>query len=178
MLLGMTADPIDQILAQWRQVRPDLDLRPMGLIGRFGRFAKLGEKRVEETLAGFDLSIADFDVLASLRRSGPPYRLTPTQLYRTMMITSGTMTNRIDRLEERRLVERMADPDDRRGTLVALTSDGRKLVDNAVAAHLETEADILSGLTRAEQATLDGLLRKLLAGMTPAEGKPAAKRKL
>ena len=175
----MTADPIDRILSQWRQVRPDLDLRPMGVIGRLGRFAKLGEKRIEETLARFDLSIADFDVLASLRRSGPPYRLTPTQLYRTMMITSGTMTNRIDRLEERHLVERMADPDDRRGTLVALTAEGRKLVDSTVTAHLETEADILSGLTRAEQAALDGLLRKLLAAMVPEEpeAKPAMKRK-
>lgn len=159
------ADAVDRILSQWREIRPDLDLRPMGIIGRFGRFARLAERSIEERLASHGLTIAEFDVLATLRRSAQPHRLTPTQLYRDLMITSGTMTSRIDKLEARELVERHADPDDRRGTLVALTTEGRKLVDKVVEKHLDNEAELLSPLTRAEQASLDALLRKLLSGV-------------
>lgn len=179
----MPADAVDRILAQWRQVRPDLDVRPMGLVGRLGRVARIGERRLEEGLARFDLAIADFDVLATIRRAGPPFRLTPTQLYKTLMITSGAMTNRIDKLEERGLVARLEDPADRRGTLVALTPEGRKLVDTAVESHLENEAALFASLTRAEQASLDALLRKVLEGLAtddggaPPEPKPKATRR-
>lgn len=155
-------DAVDAIVAQWRSVRPELDLRPMGYLGRLGRFSRLAERAIEAGLAESGLSIADFDVLAALRRSGPPYRLTPTQLYRGMMITSGTMTNRLDRLAERGLVERVDDPHDRRSTQVALTAEGRKLVDAAVEKHVENERKLLSPLTRAEQSTFDELIRKLL----------------
>jgi DNA-binding MarR family transcriptional regulator len=169
-------DPVDDILGAWRAERPDLDLKAMGIIGRFGRAAGHIQKAVESELQKFELAIADFDVLASLRRAGPPYRLTPTQLYRNLMITSGTMTNRLDKLEERGLVTRHDDPNDRRGIQVSLTPKGLKLVDSAVTAHVANETGILSGLTASEQATLDGLLRKLLARLasgTPAETLPA-----
>jgi DNA-binding MarR family transcriptional regulator len=161
----MAGDAVDRILAQWQKARPDLDVRPMGVVGRLGRFARLAERRIEEGLLAFDLTVADFDVLAALRRAGTPHRLTPTQLYRTLMITSGTMTSRIDKLERRRLVARQEDPSDRRGTLVALTPEGRKLVDRAVEAHLVNEAKLLSALSRAEQTALDGLLRKLVGSL-------------
>jgi DNA-binding MarR family transcriptional regulator len=161
----MAGDAVDRILAQWQKVRPDLDVRPMGVVGRLGRVARLLERRVEEGLGAFDLTVADFDVLATLRRAGPPHRLTPTQLYRALMITSGTMTSRIDKLERRGLVARQEDPSDRRGTLVALTPEGRRLVDRAVEAHLVNEAKLLSALSRTEQTALDGLLRKLLGGL-------------
>jgi DNA-binding MarR family transcriptional regulator len=165
-------DPVDDILTAWRAVRPDLDLKAMGIIGRFGRSAGYIQKAVESELQKFGLAIADFDVLASLRRAGPPYRLTPTQLYRNLMITSGTMTNRLDKLEERGLVTRHDDPNDRRGIQVSLTPKGLTLADSAVTAHVTNEAGILSGLTASEQSTLDGLLRKLLGSLasgTPAE---------
>lgn len=170
-------DAVDAVLAQWRSVRPELDVRPMGYVGRLGRFARLAERKIEAGLRRSGLTIADFDVLASLRRSGPPYRLSPTELYTTLLVTSGTMTNRLDRLAERGLVERLDDPDDRRSSLVALTTDGRKLVDSAVEQHLENERDLLTPLSRAELATLDGLVRKLLAGLErPAAPGPVRKR--
>lgn len=165
-------DPVDEILAAWRAARPDLDLKAMGIIGRFGRSAGFLQKAVESELQKFGLAIADFDVLASLRRAGPPYRLTPTQLYRNLMITSGTMTNRLDKLEERGLVARHDDPNDRRGILVSLTPEGLALTDSAVTAHVANEAGILSRLSASEQTALDALLRKLLASLasgTPAE---------
>ena len=161
----MERDAVDEIAAQWRKLMPSLDIRPMATIGRLGRVCAVGERLIEATLAEFGLAIGDFDVLAALRRSGAPHQLTPSHLYRTLMLTSGAMTNRLDRLEERRLVQRIADPNDRRGVLVCLTETGMSLVDQAVEAHVENEARLLAALTRAEQTTLDGLLRKLLASM-------------
>src|SRR5437773_10256855 len=110
-------DQVSHILEQWKQVRPDLDVSPMGVIGRLLRLARVLERGLEATFASFGLSRWSFDVLATLRRSGPPYRLSPTQLFQAMMVTSGTMTNRIDRLEQEGLVARFDDPDDRRGIL-------------------------------------------------------------
>lgn len=155
---------MDEIAAQWRALKPELDVRAMATVGRLGRVCALGERLIEATLREYGLAIGDFDVLAALRRSGAPHRLTPTQLYKTLMITSGAMTNRIDRLESRGLIERLDDPDDRRGVLVCLSDEGLALLDEAVAAHVENEARMLSVLTRTEQASLDSLLRKLLAG--------------
>ena len=175
---------VDEIAAQWRALRPELDVRAMATVGRLGRVCALGERLIEATLRRYGLAIADFDVLAALRRSGAPHRLTPTQLYKTLMITSGAMTNRIDRLESRGLITRLDDPDDRRGVLVCLSERGLALLDEAVEAHVENEAHILSVLTRAEQGALDGLLRKLLAGFerelargTHAEPADEGKRK-
>src|SRR5579863_10070674 len=124
-------DRIDRILAQWKRERPDLDTKAMGLVGRVQRAAAALRPRLDETHAGCGLQGESFDVLASLRRSGRPYQLTPTQLYREMMLTSGAMTNRIDRLEEAGLVSRRRDPQDRRGTLVRLTAKGKALIDSA-----------------------------------------------
>jgi DNA-binding MarR family transcriptional regulator len=164
-LAAMKEDAVDEIVAQWRELRSDLDLRAMALIGRFGRVAGLLQREIGAELATHDLAIADFDVLAALRRSGPPHRLKPTTFYKTLMVTSGTVTNRLDRLEERGLIERLPDPDDRRGTLVALTAKGKALVDEAVGEHVANEARLLEALTRAERAELDRLLRKLLASL-------------
>lgn len=158
-------DAVDRIIAAWRAVRPDLDLRPMATIGRLGRTTAFVRKQVEAELMRFDLAVPDFDVLATLRRAGPPYRVTPTGLYRSLMLTSGTMTSRLDSLEQRGFVKRMDDPGDRRGILVTLTPAGLERLEAAVTAHVANEARILSALTRTEQATLDTLLRKLLASV-------------
>lgn len=158
-------DRIDRLLAQWKRERPDLDTRAMGLVGRIQRAAATLRPRLDATHAQSGLQFESFDVLASLRRSGPPYQLTPTQLYREMMLTSGAMTNRIDRLEEAGLVARKPDPDDRRGTLVRLTTKGKALIDSAVVKHVANEERLLSALTAREQQQLNELLRKLLLAL-------------
>jgi len=158
-------DRIDRILAQWKRERPDLDTKAMGLVGRVQRAAAALRPRLDETHAGCGLQGESFDVLASLRRSGRPYQLTPTQLYREMMLTSGAMTNRIDRLEEAGLVSRRRDPQDRRGTLVRLTAKGKALIDSATTRHVANEARLLASLSSREQLQLADLLRKLLLSL-------------
>jgi DNA-binding MarR family transcriptional regulator len=158
-------DRIDEILAQWKRERPDLDTRAMGLIGRIQRAAAVMRPRLDETHAASGLQGESFDVLASLRRSGPPYQLSPTRLYREMMLTSGAMTNRIDHLERAGLVTRHADPRDRRGTLVRLTSKGKTLIDAAASKHVANESHLLSSLSAREQRQLSALLRKLLIAL-------------
>jgi DNA-binding MarR family transcriptional regulator len=155
-------DRIDQILAQWKRERPDLDTRAMGLVGRIQRAAAALRPRLDETHALSGLAAESFDVLASLRRSGPPYQLSPTSLFREMMLTSGAMTNRIDRLEEAGLVSRRPDLKDRRGTLVRLTPKGKVLIDAATTKHVANEERLLAGLSAREQLQLAELLRKLL----------------
>lgn len=120
------------------------------------------ERATEETFQRYGLGVGGFDVLAALRRAGKPYRLSPTELYNSLLISSGAMTNRIDRLEETGLVERAPDPDDRRSVSVALTAKGRKMIDAAVAEHLAKEESLLSGLNVKEQKQLADLLRRLL----------------
>ncbi|KAB2898778.1 MAG: MarR family transcriptional regulator [Kofleriaceae bacterium] len=161
----MEQDAVDQIVGQWREIRADLDLKAMALVGRLGRVGGLLERAIAAALAKHDLSIADFDVLASLRRAGPPHRLNPTHFARALMLTSGAITNRLDRLAARALIERLDDPADRRGTLVALTARGKALVDAAVGDHVANEARLLAALTRAERTELDRLLRKLMASL-------------
>lgn len=161
-------DRIDRILAQWTRERPDLDTRPMGLVGRIQRTAAALRPRLDDTHGLSGLQGESFDVLASLRRSGRPYQLSPTQLYQEMMLTSGAMTNRIDRLEEAGLVARRADPDDRRGTLVRLTGKGKALIDAATTKHVANEERLLAGLTAREQLQLAELLRKLLLSLGDA----------
>ena len=155
-------DPVDKILAQWAKERPDLDVSPMGLIGRTTRLASYLRKAIGETFAEFSLQPGEFDVLATLRRSGAPYRLSPTELFKSMMVSSGTMTNRIDRLESAGLVERIPDARDRRGTLIHLTSKGFELIEAAVTAHVANEHKILRALSTTEKEALSKLLRKLL----------------
>lgn len=158
----MESDAVDQILAQWQRERPDLDVSPMGIIGRMGRLAKHLEKAIAQTFSEFDLTVAEFDVLAALRRSGQPYQLSPTALFQTMMVTSGTMTHRIDQLEKGGLVRRIPDPNDRRGTLIELTPEGFDRIEQAVTAHVENEHRLLSELKPSERETLAILLRQIL----------------
>ncbi|HEY0122866.1 MAG TPA: MarR family transcriptional regulator [Rhizobium sp.] len=157
-------DRIDKILAQWHRERPDLDVAPMGLIGRIGNLAHHLSREMGKTFAQFELNGANFDVLATLRRSGAPYSLSPNDLIATMMVTSGTMTNRIDQLEKAGLVVRSPNPDDGRGFLVSLTEKGFALINTAVAAHVETQARLVSSLSEEEKTVLDTLLSKYLAG--------------
>jgi DNA-binding MarR family transcriptional regulator len=164
---GAPHDAVDRILEQWQRERPELDLLAMGAFGRLGRLHAIGSKLIASTLAEHGLNLGEFDVLAALRRSGKPHRLTPTELSRNLMLSSGAMTNRIDRLEAAGLVERLQDPGDRRGTLVSLTRAGLSRVDAAVARHVGNEAQLLSALSKAEQAQLNALLRKLLLAIEP-----------
>ena len=158
-------DPIDRIIQQWRAERPDLELLPMALFGRLNRFAALAGKAIEATLqAHLTGGVAEFDVLAALRRAGPPFALTPSDLARALMLSPAGMTSRLDRLEGQGLIERRADPGDRRSMLAALTEKGRAAVDAAVGHHVANEARLLAPLSAAEQETLDRLMRKLLAG--------------
>jgi DNA-binding MarR family transcriptional regulator len=160
----MTDDAVDRLLAQWARERPDLDTRPMGVVGRVSRVARRIDLAQRATFARFDLDPAAFDVLATLRRSGEPYALTPGDLMRTAMVTSGAITQRLDRLEARGLVVRGPHPDDGRGVLVTLTGAGRRLVDEVLPAHLATEERLLAPLTAAQRAELAALLALLDEG--------------
>ena len=163
---GMTnEDHVSTILAQWAAERPDLDASPIGIIGRVSRLSRVIDKELELVFVQFGLNHWSYDMLATLRRSGAPYRLSPTDLFRSMMVTSGTMTNRIDRLAEKGLVRRIPDPEDRRGILVELTEQGRKLIDTATISHLANEARLLQSLSSEEQQTLTILLRKWLSSL-------------
>ena len=156
-------DAVDQILAQWNRERPDLDVSAMGPLGRLARLRTHLSREIDAVLAGHGLNSSTFDVLATLRRSGAPYRLSPSDLMATMMVTSGTMTNRIDQLEKQGLVERLPNPDDRRGLIVALTPKGLALVDKAVAAHVANQDRLMAALTVEERQTFDALLRRHLS---------------
>ena len=161
----METDRVDDILAQWQRERPDLDSSPMGIIGRISRLERHFDRELQATFTRFGLQRGEFDVLASLRRAGPPYQLTPTALYSTLMLSSGAMTNRLDRLEQAGLVQRANDPRDRRGILVGLTAQGQALIDDAVAAHVLNEQRLLTQLTQSERQALAALLRRLLRSL-------------
>jgi DNA-binding MarR family transcriptional regulator len=163
--ISMERDHLDTILEQWSAEAPHLDVSPMGVIGRVSRLSRVMELRIERVFWSYGLSRGGFDVLAALRRSGRPYRLSPGDLQNSLLISSGAMTNRINRLEERGLVSRRPDPKDRRGIRVALTSKGRQLVDEVVAVHVQDERGMLGHLSEAEKADLAGLLRKLLINL-------------
>lgn len=151
---------------QWRREIPGVDLLPMEVLGRLAEAAHLvGRNHLEPLFAEFDLQRGEFDVLATLRRSGKPHALTPTQLYAATMISSGGMTNRLDRLERAGLIERRPNPEDRRGTLVAISKAGLALIDRAVPAHLKNEEAVMSCLSADEQEQLNGLLGKLIEGV-------------
>tara|TARA_R110000772_G_scaffold49123_7_gene112962 strand:+ start:55623 stop:56162 length:540 start_codon:yes stop_codon:yes gene_type:complete len=167
-------DHVERILAEWRQEFPDLATAPMGVIGRVRRLSTFFLRGMEETWAKFDLNVAGFDVLSTLLRAGPPYSLSPGELLTSTMVTSGTMTHRIDQLERAGLVVRRANRDDGRSVLIALTDRGRKLIEQALVAHVETQARLIGTLTPAEQDTLAALLKKMLADFeAPKPGKRA-----
>ncbi|KVD05495.1 MarR family winged helix-turn-helix transcriptional regulator [Burkholderia ubonensis] len=158
-------------VAQWRDERPDLDASSMLVMGRLQEAAlAIGRDRLNPLFARYGMQPGEFDVLATLRRSGAPFALTPTALYDALMMSSGGMTARIDRLQKAGWVERRPNPADGRGTLVALTEAGRALIDEAVVAHVENQRAILDALSASEQAQLARLLGKLLAGLGEAGG--------
>lgn len=156
-------DQVDRILEQWHRERPDLDTTPMSVIARISRLSRILERRIAEVLARHGLNESQFGVLAALRRAGPPYCLSPTALYSSLLISSGAMTNRLDRLTAAGLVKRIPDPVDRRSMLVQLTPKGLRVVEEAVAAHAANEQVLLAPLSPAERRTMAELLRKLLA---------------
>lgn len=155
-------DEVDRIVAAWSRERPDLDVAPLAVLSRVSRFARHLDLARREAFAGHGLEPWEFDVLAALRRAGRPYALSPGQLLTQTLVSSGTMTNRIDRLAGRGLVERGPAPRDRRGVLVRLTAGGRDRVDAALTGLLERERALLAGLDRDESQLLSDLLRRLV----------------
>ena len=169
------------MLAEWAQVRGDRDLTPVSVIARLGRTTAYIDAAINARLAEFGLSRASWDVLASLRRSGPPYRLSPTQLYQALMRTSGAMTHRLYRLERAGLITRLPDPADGRGLLVELTPEGLELVDHVTPSHLDNERSLLAALSGEDRDQLANLLRKMLVAFererpTPPPSRPRRRR--
>jgi len=155
-------DHIDEIMSQWRKERPDLDVAALGLFGRLFRLVHRADDVLVEGLAPYGLQPGWFDLLAALRRAGPPYELNPTNLMQATLLSSSGMTKRLDRMSEAGLIERRPDPHDRRGTLVRLTRRGKTVIDKAVEAHIANEKQLLGSLTASERRTLDDLLKRLL----------------
>lgn len=160
---AVAPDAVDAIVAQWARERPELDTAPMAIFGRVFRIGRVAGDAATAAYARHGITRGDFDVLASLRRAGEPFALSPTQLTATLMLTSGGVTGRVDRLEAAGLVRRSPDPDDRRALVVSLTPEGRRLVDEAVTAGLEAQHALVAGLPPERRALLADLLRDLLA---------------
>ena len=168
MTAGIPArDEVDRIVEAWRRERPDLDVAPLEVLSRVTRLARHLDRVRSAAFARHGLEGWEFDVLAALRRSGPPYQLSPGQLVAQTMVTSGTMTNRIDRLGARLLVRRLPDPADGRGVMVRLEPGGEELVDAALADLLTVERDLLEALAAGDRATLADLLRQLTMRFDP-----------
>lgn len=156
-----TSDEVDRIVEDWSRERPDVDFAPLQVLSRVARLGKHLDRARRRAFAASGLEPWEFDVLAALRRAGSPYQLSPKALLQQTLVSSGTMTNRIDRLVGRRLVERRTDPHDGRGVLVVMTGRGAEAVDAAISELLTGEAELLEGLSKADQERLAGLLRKL-----------------
>lgn len=163
-------DEVDRIIAAWQHEAPGLDTEPLAVLSRVTRLARHLDLARKRCFAAHGLEVWEFDVLTALRREGPPYELSPGQLIQQTLSTSGTMTNRIDRLAARGLVERLPDPRDRRGVRVRLLTPGRELVEAALADLLEREQHILDGLSMGEREQIAALLRRLVQ---PFEADPA-----
>lgn len=162
-------DEVDDLIAAWRHERPDLDVEPLAVLSRVSRLARHLDIARRGAFADHGLEPWEFDVLSALRRAGPPFQLTPGALLRATLVTSGTMTNRIDRLAAAGLVRREPDPRDRRGVLVTLSEQGRDAVDAALTDLLDRERALLGGLDGGQRATLAALLRGLLAPFDAAD---------
>ncbi|GAA5077791.1 MarR family winged helix-turn-helix transcriptional regulator [Nocardia iowensis] len=158
-------DHVDAIVDQWRRERPDLELDAMAILGRLGRLLIVAQRVIEAVFTAHGLHRGEFDVLAALRRSGDPWELNPSVLADTLMLSRAGMTGRLDRLESAGLVRRIADPDDRRAVRVALTDDGRTLIDKVVTAHTENETRMLSVLSAKDRRELDRIVRALLGSL-------------
>jgi DNA-binding MarR family transcriptional regulator len=156
-------DEVDELVEAWARERSDLDLRPVAVFSRISRLARHLDLARREAFSAHGIESWEFDVLAALRRAGEPYELSPGRLLRETLVTSGTMTNRIDRLAARGFVERYPDPDDRRGVIVRLTLAGKEAVDAAFDALLAAEGGLLADLPPGQQRDLANLLRRLLA---------------
>ena len=167
--LDVVADEVDRLVEAWGRERPDLDLAPMQVLSRVSRVSRQLDVARRAAFAEHGIEQWEFDVLAALRRAGPPYELSPGRLLRETLVTSGTMTNRVDRLAGRGLVERLPDPRDRRGVLVRLTGRGRETVDGALSSLLELERPLLSALGPDERDRLAGLLRKLATSVATSD---------
>lgn len=163
------SDAVDRIVEQWESMRPDLDVGPIEVVGRLSRITRLVERRLDDNFSRHGIESWMYDVLATLYRSGPPHELTAGELQRQTMVTTGAMTNRIDRLVGRGFVERAA-TDDRRKVLVRLTDGGRRCVESVVDDHLATERAILGALSGNQAAELAHLLRALLLGLDDRPG--------
>lgn len=155
-------DHVDKIISQWQQERPELDVSPMSLTGRISRLAAFHGREMEKTFRDFNLNSASFDLLATLLRSGAPYALSPSELLAATMVTSGTMTNRIDQLEKVGLVCRKQSEQDKRCFLVELTDAGYRLISEAIEAHVATLHRLASYMTENEQADLNTILKSIL----------------
>lgn len=158
----MSADDVDRIVDAWQRERPDLDVEPLHVLSRISRLAKQHDRVRSSAFAEHGLDGWEFDVLAALRRAGDPYELTPGQLVAETLVTSGTMTTRVDRLIGRGLVLRRPDPRDRRGVLVQLTPSGRDVVDGALSTLLTHEQRLVAALSPKDRAVLPDMLRRLL----------------
>jgi DNA-binding MarR family transcriptional regulator len=156
-------DEVDDLVARWQVERPDLDVEPLHVLSRVSRLARHLDRARRAAFAAHQLETWEFDVLSALRRQGPPYQLSPGALLRATLVTSGTMTNRIDRLAGAGLVRRRPDPLDKRGVLVTLTASGRSVADAALADLLQRERKLLTGLDSGQRRELAGLLRVILA---------------
>jgi len=169
-------DGVDLIIEQWRRERPELDHSPIGIVGRVSRLARELEARLEPVYREHGLEPGWHDVLATLRRHGPPFQLRPTDLTNASMLTSSGTTKRLDKLEQAGLIARSPDPADRRGTIITLTDEGRALIDRLTEAHLQNEREILAALGEADQRRLADLLRRLQLGLPESTGSTAATR--
>jgi DNA-binding MarR family transcriptional regulator len=156
-------DKVDDIVAQWRRERPELETEVMGILGRFGRLALVMQTAQNDFFARHGLQSGEFDVIAALRRSGHPYALRPSALAEELMLSRAGMTGRLDRLESAGLIRRVANPEDRRSISVELTNSGAELVDAVVTQHVANEEQLLSALPTSDRAHLDRILRRLLA---------------
>jgi DNA-binding MarR family transcriptional regulator len=166
-------DEVDRLIAAWRRERPDLDVEPMEVLSRVTRLARHLDLARRTAFAAHGLESWEFDVLSALRRAGRPYELSPGQLIRETMVTSGTMTNRVDRLTDKGLVDRLPDPDDRRGVLVRLTRRGQSSVDAALEDLLRREQALLKDLSVAERDRLARLLRVVVGPFDAEQVDPA-----
>ncbi|NVD38652.1 MarR family transcriptional regulator [Ensifer sp. HO-A22] len=162
-------DHVDRLRAQWDRELPDLDTEPMTILGRAYRLSNLVRPSIEETFASFGLDRGEFDVISTLRRSGPPYRLTPTDLYTLLMISSGGLTHRLDRLQKAGLILRERSASDGRSSVVGLTEKGVALAEAAFRADMASEARYLEGLKPEERAALAALLKTLLVSLENRE---------
>lgn len=165
----MAGDEVDRIVQAWRRERPDLDVEPLHVLSRVSRLSRHLDLARRQAFAQHDLDSWEFDVLSALRRAGEPYELSPGQLVHQTLVTSGTMTNRVDRLARRGFLERHPSPTDRRGVIVRLTDTGRRVVDAAMSDLLAHEKDLLAALTSSAQHDLGNTLRDLLAPFEPED---------